>query len=49
VGIGAAAGAAAGLATIFHDKRPEVVLRQGTVIDMVLDRDLHFNPSELSY
>jgi hypothetical protein len=49
VGIGAAAGAAAGLATIFHDKRPEVVLRQGTVIDMVLDRDLRFNPSELPY
>jgi hypothetical protein len=47
VGIGAAAGAAAGLATIFHDKRPEAVLPRGTIVEMILDRDLRFNPNEL--
>ncbi len=47
VGLGAAAGAAAGLATIFHDKRPEAVLPRGTIVDMILDRDLRFNPNEL--
>jgi hypothetical protein len=49
VGIGAAAGAAAGLATIFHGKRPEAVLPAGSTLEMVLDRDLRFNPSELLF
>jgi hypothetical protein len=49
VGIGAAAGAAAGLATIFHGKRPEAVLPAGTTLEMVLDRDLRFAPSELLF
>lgn len=49
VGIGAAAGAAAGLATIFHGKRPEAVLPAGTTLEMVLDRELRFNPSELLF
>jgi type IV secretion system protein VirB10 len=49
VGIGAAAGAAAGLATIFHGKRPEAVLPAGTTVEMVLDRDLRFTPSELLF
>ena len=48
-GIGAAAGAAAGLATIFHGKRPEAVLPAGTTLEMVLDRDLRFTPSELLF
>jgi len=49
VGIGAAAGAAAGLASIFHGKRAEAVLPQGTTVDMVLDRDLRFNRSEVPF
>jgi type IV secretion system protein VirB10 len=47
VGIGAGAGAGAALATIFHDKRPEAVLPRGTIVEMILDRDLRFSPSEL--
>jgi len=47
VGIGAGVGAAVGLGTIFHDKRPEAVLPRGTIVEMILDRDLHFSPSEL--
>jgi len=49
VGLGAAAGAAAGLASIFHGKRAEAVLPQGTTVDMVLDRDLRFNRSEVPF
>ena len=29
--------------------RPDVSLPRGTVVDMVLDRDLHFGPSELPF
>jgi hypothetical protein len=47
VGIGAGAGVGVGLATILHDKRPEAVLPRGTIVEMILDRDLHFSPSEL--
>jgi len=49
VGIGAAAGAAVGLATVFHGKRPDAVLPAGTNLEMVLDRDLRFSPSELLF
>jgi hypothetical protein len=49
VGIGAAAGAAVGLASVFHGKRPEAVLPAGTTLEMVLDRDLRFTPSELLF
>jgi type IV secretion system protein VirB10 len=49
VGIGAATGAAVGLATIFHGKRPEAVLPRGTIVEMVLDRDLTFSRNELPY
>jgi type IV secretion system protein VirB10 len=49
VGIGAAAGAAAGLATIFHDKRADVNLPRGTMLEMVLDRDLTFSPEDLRF
>jgi hypothetical protein len=48
-GIGAAAGAAVGLATIFHGKRPEAVLPRGTIVEMVLDRDLTYSRNELPY
>lgn len=47
VGIGAGVGAGVALATIFHDKRPEAVLPRGTIVEMILDRDLRFNPNEL--
>jgi hypothetical protein len=47
VGIGAGAGAGVGLAAILHDKRPEAVLPRGTIVEMILDRDLRFDPNEL--
>jgi hypothetical protein len=49
VGIGAAAGAGVALATIFHGKRPEAVLPRGTIVEMVLDRDLTYSRNELPY
>jgi type IV secretion system protein VirB10 len=47
-GIGAAAGAAAGLAGIFGSRGPDVVLRPGTTMELVLDRDLTFTSDELN-
>ncbi len=47
LGIGAAAGAGAGLASVLLTKRPEVVLPQGTTLEMILDRDLHYTSEEL--
>ncbi len=49
VGIGAAAGAGVALATIFHGKKPEAVLPRGTILEMVLDRDLSYRRNELPY
>jgi type IV secretion system protein VirB10 len=49
VGIGAAAGAAVGLASVLHGKRPEAVLPRGTLVEMILDRDLRFSPADLRY
>ena len=49
LGIGAAGGAAAGLAGVLVKHRPDAALPQGTVVDMVLDRDLHFSPAELRF
>jgi hypothetical protein len=49
LGIGAGAGAAAGLASVMVKHRPDVSLPRGTVVDMVLDRDLHFSLAELPY
>lgn len=46
-GIGAAAGAAAGLAGIFGGRNADVVLRPGTTIELVLDRDLVFAEGDL--
>jgi len=48
-GVGAAVGAAAGLASVLHSKRPDVVLPQGTTLEMILDRDLQFSPTELPF
>lgn len=47
VGIGAAAGAAAGLVGVLLTRGPEAVLAQGTTLEMVLDRPLRFEDSEL--
>ena len=49
VGIGAAAGAGVALATIFHGKKPEAVIPRGTILEMVLDRDLTYSRTELPY
>jgi len=48
-GIGAAAGAAAGLIGILMTRGPEAVLAKGTTMEMVLDRTLHFAPSEVEF
>jgi type IV secretion system protein VirB10 len=47
VGIEAAAGAAAGLASVLLKHRPDASLPAGTTVEMVLDRDLRFLPTEL--
>jgi hypothetical protein len=47
LGIGAAAGAAAGLAGVLGSRGPEVVLRPGTTMELVLDRDLHYSREEV--
>jgi type IV secretion system protein VirB10 len=47
VGIGGAAGAAAGLAGVLMKKGPDATLRQGTTMEMILDRDIRFTPEEL--
>jgi hypothetical protein len=49
VGIGAAAGAAVGLGSVLLKKGPDATLRQGTTMDMILDRDLTFTPAELRW
>jgi len=47
VGIGAAAGAAAGLASVFGSRGPDAVLKRGTTVEMMLDRDISFRRDEL--
>ena len=47
-GIGGAAGAAAGLASVLLRHRPDASLPRGTTVEMLLDRDLAYLPSELS-
>jgi type IV secretion system protein VirB10 len=47
VGIGAAAGAAAGLIGVLASRGPDAVLAKGSTLEMVLDRPLHFDESEL--
>jgi type IV secretion system protein VirB10 len=46
-GIGAAAGAVAGLAGVFGSRGPQVALPAGSTMELTLDRDLHFTPSDL--
>lgn len=47
VGVGAAAGAAAGLAGVLLSRGPEAVLAKGTTLEMVLDRPLSFEDTEI--
>lgn len=47
-GIGAAAGAVAGLAGVLGSRGPQVVLPAGSTMELTLDRNLDFVPSELS-
>ncbi len=49
VGIGAAAGAAAGLVGVLASRGPEAVLARGSTMEMVLDRKLSFEESELDF
>ncbi len=49
VGIGSAAGAAVGLGSVLLKKGPDATLRQGTTMDMILDRDLTFTTAELRW
>ena len=48
-GIGAAAGATAGLVGVLLSRGPEAVLAKGTTMEMVLDRPLQFNASEIDF
>jgi type IV secretion system protein VirB10 len=49
LGIGAAAGAAAGLAGVLGSRGPDVILRPGTTMELVLDRDLRYTEAELRH
>jgi len=46
-GIGAGAGAAAGLAAVLLSRGPDAVLAKGSTVEMVIDRPLTFETSEL--
>ncbi len=48
-GIGAAAGAAVGLMGVLFTRGPEAVLAKGTTLEMVLDRQVQFNESDLDF
>jgi hypothetical protein len=48
-GIGAAAGATAGLIGVLFTRGPEAVLAKGTSLEMVLDRPVNFDESELDF
>lgn len=47
IGIGAGAGAAAALAGVLLSRGPDAVLAKGTTLEMVVDRPLTFDESEL--
>lgn len=48
-GIGSAAGAAAGLAGVLLTRGPDAVLAKGSTIEMILDRPLTFDASEVNF
>jgi len=47
LGAAVLAGAAVGLGSILLKKGPDATLRQGTTMDMILDRDITFTAAEL--
>jgi len=49
MGVGVAAGAAAGLVGVLLSRGPDAILAKGSQLDMVLDRDLTFAPSEINF
>jgi hypothetical protein len=49
VAIGAAAGAAAGLIAVLVSRGPDAILARGSTVEMVLDRQIVFNESELNF
>ena len=49
IGIGAGAGAAAGLMGVLLSRGPDAVLAKGSTIEMVLDRPIAFERSELNF
>jgi len=46
-GIGAIGGAVAGLAVVLVTRGPDLILPKGTTLEMVLDRELRYDPREL--
>jgi type IV secretion system protein VirB10 len=48
-GIGAAAGAAAGMIGVLSSRGPDAVLARGTTLEMVLDRPISFTENELNF
>lgn len=48
-GIGGAAGAAAGLAGVLLTRGPDAVLAKGSTVEMILDRPLVFQASEVNF
>ncbi|MGA2882170.1 MAG: hypothetical protein ABSG13_24730 [Bryobacteraceae bacterium] len=48
-GLGAAAGATAGLIGVMLTRGPDAILAKGTTMEMVLDRPLQFNMSEIDF
>ena len=49
LGIGAAGGAAAGLVGVLLTRGPDAMLAKGTTVDMVLDRTIYFENTELNF
>ncbi len=47
--IGVAGGAAAGLATVLLTRGPDATLSKGSTVEMVLDRPLSYNDSDLNF
>ena len=49
IGIGAAAGAAAGLVGVLLTRGPDAVLAKGSTLEMVLDRELLYTAEEVDF
>src|SRR5580693_580619 len=49
LGIGAGAGAAAGLIAVLAMRGPDAILAKGSTVEMILDRPLSFNETDLNF